>query len=119
LHLILNTIHKSLFAEFSASWNKRSFYRWSVFLIPRDTICIRIKDGKLKFKERNAVCNNFYNELDKSAPECNRKPYLHGLMSYKEKVKSIYEQRIAFFKNYIVKHNIQFAFFLIKKNRLY
>ena len=112
LHLVISSIDKPLFAEVAASGNNKNFYRGRVFLIPGDTISIRIKDGKLKFKGNNAIYNSFYTELDKNTPEYNRNPYQGNLMDYKEKVKSIYNQRTAFFQEYIKKHNIESDFFL-------
>ena len=112
LHLILSSINKPVFAEIAASGNNKNFYRGRVFLIPGDTISIRIKDGKLKFKGANAVYNNFYSELAESTPEYNRNPYQGNLMDYKQKVKSIYDQRTAFLHKYVKKHNIESDFFL-------
>ncbi len=112
LHLILSSIDKPLFAEVSASGKNKNFYRGWVFLIPGDTIKMSIKEGKMKFKGRNAIYNNFYGELDKNTPQYNRKPYKGSLMDYKKNAKSIYNQRTAYFYKYIEKHNIESDFFL-------
>lgn len=112
LHLVLSSIHKPVFAQVSASGKNKNFYRGWVFLIPGDTIKMSIKEGKMKFKGRNAVYNNFYGELDKNTPQYNRKPYKGSLMDYKRNTKSIYNQRTAYFQKFIEEHNIESEYFI-------
>ena len=112
LHLVINTIDKPLFALVQASASKSNFYRRWIFLIPGDTISIRVKNGEMKFYGKNAIYNNFYTELDKNTPEYNKNPYQGSLMEYKNRVKSIYDKRIAFFRKFAETNNIKSKLFL-------
>ena len=112
LHLVINSMDKPLFAEVTVSGNNPVFFRGRVFLVPGDTISVKVKDGKVKFKGKNAVYNNFYTELDKSTPEYNRNPYQGSLMEYKKLVKSIYDKRLDFFQDYIEKYKIESKLFV-------
>ena len=112
LHLVLSSIDKPLFAEVSASGKNRNFYQGWAFLIPGDTISIRIKEGKMVFKGKNAIYNNFYGELDKNTLQYNKSPYQGSLMNYKKKMESIYNQRAAYFYKFIGKYNIESEYFL-------
>lgn len=112
LHLVLNSIEKPLFAILQASGSKSSFYRRWIFLIPGDTIRIKVKNGEMKFYGKNALFNNFYTDLDKNTPEYNKNPYQGSLMEYKKKVSSIYNKRMAFFRKYVETNNIKSKLFL-------
>ncbi len=112
LHLVINSIDKPLFALVQASASKSNFYRRWIFLIPGDTISIRVKNGEMKFYGKNAIYNNFYTDLDKNTPEYNKNPYQGSLMEYKDRVKSIYDKRIAFFQKFVQTNNIKSKLFL-------
>jgi thiol-disulfide isomerase/thioredoxin len=112
LHLVLSSIDKPLFAEVSASGKNKNFYRGWFFLIPGDTISIRIKEGKMVFNGENAIYNNFYAELDENTPQYNRNPYKGSLINYKKDMKSIYDQRTTYYHKYIEKYNIESEYFL-------
>lgn len=112
LYVVINSMYKPLFAEVTISGNNPVFFRGRVFLVPGDTISIKVKDGKVKFRGKNAVYNNFYTELDKSTPEYNRNPYQGNLMEYKKFVKSIYDKRLHFFQDYIEKYKIESKLFV-------
>ena len=66
----------------------------------------------MKFYGKNAMYNNFYTELDKNTPEYNKNPYQGSLMEYKNRVKSIYDKRIAFFRKFVETNNIKSKLFL-------
>lgn len=112
LNLVLNSIEKPLFAIVQASGSKSSFYRRWIFLIPGDTIRIKVKNGKMEFYGKNALFNNFYTDLDKNTPEYNKNPYQGSLMNYKNSVKSIYDKRNAFFQKFVQTNNIKSKLFL-------
>ena len=97
LHMVLNSIDKPLFSEIVTGGDK-AFYRGFIFLIPGDTISVKIKDGKMIFFGKNAIENNYYSEMDRQTPEYQKNPYLGNLNIYKESIKSIYNKRIDFLK---------------------
>lgn len=117
LNMVLNSIDKPLFSEIVTGSDK-SFYRGFIFLIPGDTISIKIKDGKMIFFGKNAIENNYYSEMDSQTPEYQKNPYLGNLNLYKESIKSIYNKRIDFLNQYVKSNNIQSKLFIntIKTN---
>jgi thiol-disulfide isomerase/thioredoxin len=117
LHMVLNSIDKPLFSEVVVGGGK-AFYRSFIFLIPGDTISIRIKDGKVLFFGKNAIQNNYYSEMNLQTLEYQKNPYTGNLNLYKESIKSIYNKRIAFLNQYVKKNNIQSKLFIntIKSN---
>ena len=112
LHLVINSIDKPLLALVQASSSKSNFYRRWIFLIPGDTISMRVKNGEMKFYGKNAIYNNFYTDLDKNTPEYNKNPYQGSLIKYKNRVKSIYDKRIAFYRKFVETNNIKSKLFL-------
>jgi thiol-disulfide isomerase/thioredoxin len=117
LHMVLNSIDKPLFSEIVTGGDK-AFYRGFIFLIPGDTISVKIKDGKMIFFGKNAIENNYYSEMDRQTPEYQKNPYLGNLNIYKESIKSIYNKRIDFLNQYVKSNNIQSKLFIntIKTN---
>ncbi|MDC1262156.1 thioredoxin family protein [Polaribacter sp.] len=111
LHMVLNSIKKPLFSEVVSSGDS-AFYRGSIFLIPGDTISIRIKKGKMEFFGKNAIYNNYYSEMNEQTSDYTKNPYLGNLKLYKESIKSIKDKRLAFFIQYIKTHNIQSQLFV-------
>lgn len=117
LNMVLNSIDKPLFSEV-ATGGDSAFYRGFIFLIPGDTISIRIKNKKMIFFGKNAIQNNYYSEMNSETPEYQKNPYSGNLNLYKKKLKSIYNKRITFLNQYIKSNNIQSKLFIntIKTN---
>ena len=111
LHMVLNSIDKPIFSEVATGGNN-VFYRGFIFLIPGDTISIRIKNGKMIFFGKNAIQNNYYSEMDSQTPEYQKNPYVGNLNLYKKSIKSIYNKRIAFLNQYLKSNNIQSKLFI-------
>lgn len=111
LHMVLNSINKPLFSEV-ATGGDSAFYRGYIFLIPGDTISIKIKNGIMKFFGKNAIHNNFYSEMRMQTPEYIKNPYVGNLNLYKKNVKSIYDKKIAFLNHYVKNNNIQSKLFI-------
>lgn len=110
IHFILNSIEAPIIMDLVSAGNK--FYRTKAFMIPGDTIHIRIEKGGLKFYGKNAILNNYYLEMNNHTPEYSKNPYLGSINRYKKKVKYIYQKKIYFFNQYIKKHNLQSELFL-------
>jgi thiol-disulfide isomerase/thioredoxin len=117
LHMVLDSIDKPLFSKIFTIGDS-AVYRGRVFLIPGDTISIRIKNGIMKFFGKNTILNNYYSEMNKQTPEYIKNPYFGSLYQYKNKIKSIYNKKIAFLNQYIKSNNIQSKLFIntIKTN---
>ena len=111
LHMVLNSFEKPLLMEVATSGDS-AFYRGWVFLIPGDTVSIKIKNGTMKFFGKKAILNNFWTEMNKQTPEYNKNPYLGSLNLYKENVASIYSKKIVFLNQYIHKHHIKSELFV-------
>jgi thiol-disulfide isomerase/thioredoxin len=111
IYMVLNSFEKPLLMEVTAS-SDSTFYRGWAFVIPGDSIHIRIKNGTMKFFGKNALLNNYWSEMNESTPEYAKNPYLENLNQYKENVKSIYNKKVAFLNQYIKKHNIKSEFFI-------
>jgi len=111
IHMVLNSIEKPLLMEVFTSLDS-TFYRGWAFVIPGDSIHIRIKNGTMKFLGKNAILNNYWSEMNKSTPEYSKNPYLGNLNLYKENVKSIYTQKVTFLNQYIKRHNVQSKLFI-------
>lgn len=111
LHMVLNSIDKPLYSEV-ATGGDSAFYRGYIFLIPGDTISIKIKNGEMKFFGKNAIHNNFYSEMSKQTPNYLKNPYEGNLNLYKKNIKSIYDKKIAFLNQYIKNNNIQSKLFI-------
>ena len=111
LHMVLNSIERPLLCEVVTKGDRKVYRGW-VFLIPGDTISIKIKKGTMKFLGKNAILNNYWSEMNNQTPEYSKNPYLGNINQYKESVKSIYEQKKVFLNNYIKKHNIQSKYFI-------
>ena len=111
LNMVLNSIDKPLFSEV-VTGGDNTFYRGFIFLIPGDTISIRIKNGKMIFFGKNAIQNNYYSEMDSQTPEYQKNPYVGNLNLYKKSIKSIYNKRIAFLNQYLKSNNIQSKLFI-------
>ncbi|APZ46325.1 hypothetical protein BW723_08450 [Polaribacter reichenbachii] len=115
LHMVLNSIEKPLFSEIVA-FSDKILYRGWVFLIPGDTINIKIKNGVMKFFGKNAILNNYWSEMNIATPEYAKTPYRGDLKLYKKNVKSIYEKKVFFLNQYIKKHHIQSELFIYTIN---
>tara|TARA_R110001606_G_scaffold398570_1_gene577945 strand:+ start:1083 stop:2660 length:1578 start_codon:yes stop_codon:yes gene_type:complete len=111
LHMVLDSIDKPLLSEVFTIGDS-VVYRGYIFLIPGDTISIKIKNGKMKFFGKNAIYNNYYSEMRKQTPEYIKNPYVGNLNLYKKKVKSIYDKKNAFLNQYIKNNNIQSKLFI-------
>lgn len=110
IHMVLNAIEKPLFMEIGI-FPSGTFYRGWAFVIPGDTISIRLKKGVMTFFGKNAILNNYWSQMDKATPEYARNPYLGNLNNYKKNVKSIYNKKLAFFNQYTKKYAIQSELF--------
>jgi thiol-disulfide isomerase/thioredoxin len=111
LNMILHSISKPLVSEIIAG-GKDTFYRGKVFLIPGDTIGIKIENRSMKFFGQNAIQNNFWSKLYEETPDYNKNPYSGSLIQYKNKVRDIYESKVDFLNNYISDNNIQSKLFI-------
>lgn len=103
--LVLNNIKQKQFSEFTAV-SKTHYYKTNIYLRPRDSLFFEIKNGKLKFSGSNAKANNFQIELDQNTTSYQYNSYDSNLFDYKEKVESIYKEKIDFLNNYVRKHKI-------------
>ena len=113
IHIILNSIEKPFLSPIINGGGKTlHFYKGSIFLIPGDTISIRIKNGSMNFYGKNAILNNFYSEMSKLTPAYNKNPYLGNINLYKKNVVSIYNKKIAFFNQYVKDNNIKSKLFI-------
>ena len=111
LHMVLNSIKKPLFSEIVTAGDS-AFYRGWAFLIPGDTISIKIKNKKMTFFGKNAILNNFWSQMNEQTPEYNKNPYLGSINLYKENIASIYNKKVVFLNQYIHKHNIKSELFV-------
>tara|TARA_R110002073_G_scaffold139232_1_gene289221 strand:+ start:1068 stop:2642 length:1575 start_codon:yes stop_codon:yes gene_type:complete len=111
IHMVLKSIEEPLLSEVSTAGDS-AFYRGNIFLIPGDTISIRIKNKTMTFFGKNAILNNFWSEMNKQTPDYNKNPYLGSINLYKENVASIYTKKVAFFNQYINKHHIKSELFI-------
>ena len=69
IHIVLNSIEKPFLSHIINGGSKTyNFYEGYVFLIPGDTLSIRIKNGSMKFYGKNEILNNFYSEMSKLTP---------------------------------------------------
>jgi thiol-disulfide isomerase/thioredoxin len=110
LHMVLNSIEKPLFSQIITA--SKVLYQGYAFLIPGDSISIRIKNGSMKFYGKNAILNNFYSEMSKLTPAYDKNPYLGNIKLYKKNVESIYIKKVAFFNQYIKDNTIQSDLFI-------
>ncbi|WP_181858115.1 thioredoxin-like domain-containing protein [Polaribacter sp. WD7] len=110
IHIVLNSIEKPLFSQIITA--SKAFYQGYAFLIPGDTISIKIKDGAMKFLGKNAIKNNFWSEMDKYTPAYGKNPYLGNINLYKKNVASIYNKKVAFLDQYVKDNNIQSELFI-------
>lgn len=110
LHLVLDSINKPIFSQIITA--NKYFYEGHVFLIPGDTIHIKIKNGSMRFYGKNAVLNNFYSKMRMETPSYSKNPYRGNLMLYKKRVEDIYTKKVAFFDQYVEDNNIQSELFI-------
>ena len=103
--LELNNIKENQFSEFTAV-SKNHYYQTRLYMTPGDSLHFEIKNGKLKFSGSHAKTNNFFIELERNTPLYRHIQYKSNLESYKEKVESIYEEKIQFFNSYVKQQNI-------------
>lgn len=80
------------------------FYRSRILLTPGDTISFEIKNKELRFYGKNAAYNNFFIDVEKNTPDYAKNPYQGNIHNYKKSVKNIYDERILFFDQYIIKN---------------
>ena len=110
LHMVLNSIEKPLFSQIITA--SKDLYQGYAFLIPGDSISIRIKNGSMKFYGKNAILNNFWSEMDKHTPAYSKNPYLGNINVYKKNVASIYNKKVAFLNQYVKDNTIQSELFI-------
>lgn len=110
IKITLDSITEPLMVEIMAS-SQFSFYQAKIVLIPNDTINFIIESGNLKFIDKNANQNNFYSMMNKATSNYSENPYRGNIQTYKSNTKSIYNEKLAFFKDYIEKNNINSDFF--------
>jgi thiol-disulfide isomerase/thioredoxin len=110
IYIVLNSIEKPILSQILTA--SKAFYEGYAFLIPGDTISIKIKNGVMKFYGKNAILNNFYSEMNTQTPAYNKNPYVGSLEQYKEKVASIYNKKLAFLYQYIKNNNIESELFI-------
>lgn len=103
--LRLYNVKENQFSEFAAA-SKTHYYQTRLYLTPGDSLHFEIKNGNLRFSGSHAKTNNFFVELEKNTPLYRRIRYESNLDSYKEKVDSIYREKLRFFNNYVEQHDI-------------
>jgi len=107
--LLLKNIEAPMLMEFSPSGDKK-FYLTYIYIAPNDTIHFEVKNEKIVFTGKNAAQNNLFTKLDAQTPRYSISPYAGDLFLYKEKIKSIYEQKKEFVANYKAKHTLSKEF---------
>lgn len=103
--LVLNNIRPHQYSEFAAV-SKTHYYQTRLYLTPGDSMHFDIKNGELRFSGSHAKTNNFFIELEKNTPLYRRISYMSNLYSYKEKVDSIYKEKLRFLSRYVQQQNI-------------
>lgn len=103
--LTLDSISKPYLFDIKIFGNQ--LYQAMIFVNQGDTLNFEIKNGTLRFLDSKASLNNFYTLLEDSVRSYSTNPYSGDILNYKEKTKSIYEERIYFLEKYITMHNIQ------------
>ncbi|QHI36212.1 hypothetical protein IMCC3317_15710 [Kordia antarctica] len=106
---ILKKIDKPLLMEFSPSGDKK-YFSTIIYISPNDTVLFEVKNNKLIFTGKNATQNNLYTKLEAETLEYGKTPYEDNLLSYKEKIKAVYEDKKQFFNNYISKNKVSKEF---------
>lgn len=101
LHYILDSINKPQLMEVLAFGEPPTFYRTRLFVSPGDTISFIIRDKKMKFTGRNAPYNNFFIEIENLGLDYGTNPYLGEIITYKQSVKAIYDNKVDFFNEYV------------------
>ncbi len=103
--MVLKDIDKPMLMKFSPSGNKK-LYSSYIYVSPSDSVQFEVKNEKLVFTGKNAVQNNFSSELESQTSNYVKSPYIGDLFLYKEKIKSIYKEKIDFLNSYSKKYSL-------------
>lgn len=107
LRLEIDSIGKSQFLNILMSSSLEGEpYVGSLVANPGDTVMFEIKDYQLNFIGKKAKENNFYTRLNDNTRSYIKNGYKGSLISYKQVVDSIYNEKLNFFNDYIERYDI-------------
>jgi thiol-disulfide isomerase/thioredoxin len=112
LFLVIDSISSPQFISIHAS-TSTAFYNGELIINPKDTVIFEIKNKKLKFIGKNANQNNFYASLYDSIPKYIDYNHFQGdIYAYKEKVDSLYSEKMNFLNQYVKKNKLTSVSFI-------
>jgi thiol-disulfide isomerase/thioredoxin len=79
-----------------------TFISTPVFISPKDSIFLKVKDKKVKFKGKNAAHYNFFIEID--SLKLKQPIYKENLRIYKQSCIDNFNKKTTFFKHYTAKN---------------
>lgn len=100
--IVLDSIKQPSIMHFMA-FGDSTRYSLKVFVTPKDTISMIIRNKEINFSGRNAVHYNFYTEL--KALNLKYPEYDSNLFAYKNKCKNVFDQQNKFLSQYVGQHN--------------
>ena len=78
-----------------------------ILISPGDTLNFVINDYQIKFTGKNAALHNFFYAMDRGTMKYRDNPYKGNIGAYKKSVEIVYNQKIAFFNQYISDNNLK------------
>lgn len=77
-----------------------------IYVSPGDSLNFKIKNYQIQFTGKNSAIHNFFYDLERETINYTYNPYKGDIKDYKKNVKTLYNQKVAFFDQYIDENNI-------------